>query len=152
MRFAPSSVVKVLKQAGALSPPLPSYTIANSLESCNSRGQIGSACRLAHAGKILVFRTFSHVFRFFRWLPGCSAAGGQGCRSPQQVAGCTLLTHMSAQQYSCNKKAPLSGGRGQVFKTPSQSSLFSIEILSSGAWMLTVSTDSPMTRPMESST
>jgi hypothetical protein len=60
--------------------------------------------------------------------------------------------YISAQQHSCNKKAPLSGGRGQVFKTPGQSSLFSIEILSSGAWILTVSTDSPITRPRESST
>ena len=41
--------------------------------------------------------------------------------------------YISVQQYSCNKKAPLSGGRGQVFKTLDQLPLSSIEILSSGA-------------------
>ena len=50
------------------------------------------------------------------------------------------------------KKPPKVGAGVKFAGAPSQSPLSSIEILSSGAWILTVSTDSPMTRPMESRT
>ena len=50
------------------------------------------------------------------------------------------------------KKPPKAGAEFEFIGASDHSPLSSIEILSSGAWILTVSTDSPMTRPMESRT